>query len=68
MGLAVPLVLGVGAIVAAAVTGEFVHQLTDPRNQGVFVGSVLHVVGLTIAVAGGAGTVQRRRTVAARGR
>ena len=68
MGLAVPLVLGVGAIVAAAMTGEFVNQLTDPLNPGVFVGSVLHVIGLTIAVAGGAGTVQRRRTVTARGR
>lgn len=68
VGLAVPLVLGAGAIVAAAMTGEFVDQLTDPRNPGVFVGSVLHVVGLTIAIAGGAGTVQGRRTVAARGR
>ena len=68
VGLAVPLVLGVGAIVAAAMTGEFVGQLTDSRNPGVFVGSVLHVVGLTIAVAGGAGTVQARRTVATRGR
>ena len=68
VGLAVPLVLGVGAIVAAAMTGEFVDQLTVPRNPGLFVGSVLHVVGLTIAVAGGAATVQRRRTVAARGR
>jgi hypothetical protein len=57
LGLAVPLVLGVGAILAAAMTGEFVDQLTDPRYPAVFVGSVLHVVGLTIAIAGGAGTV-----------
>ena len=68
VGLAVPLVLGVGAIVAAAMTGGFVDQLADTGYPGLLLGSVLHVIGLTIAVAGGAGTVQRRRTVTARGR
>ena len=68
LGLAVPLVLGVGAIAAAAMTGGFVDQLTDTANPGLLLGSVLHVIGLVMAVAGGAGTVQRRRTVAVRGR
>lgn len=68
VGLAVPLVLGVGAIVAVALTGGFVGQLTDPGNPVLVLGSVLHVIGLTIAIAGGAGTVLRRRTVTARGR
>ena len=68
VGLAVPLVLGVGAIVAAAMTGGFVDQLTDPGNPGVFLSSVLHVVGLTIAVVGGVGIVLGRREAAARER
>jgi len=68
VGLAVPLVLGVGAIVAAAMTGGFVDQLTDPGNTALLLGSVLHIIGLTIAVVGGVGTVLMRRTVAARGR
>jgi hypothetical protein len=66
-GLVIPLALGVGAIVAAAMTGGFVDQLADPRNPGVFLGSVLHLVGLAMAVAGGVGTVLRGR-VATRGR
>jgi hypothetical protein len=68
LGLAVPLVLGVGALVAAAMTGAFVGQLTDPGNPGVFVGSLLHVIGLTAAVAGGVAMVPGRRSAAARGR
>lgn len=68
VGLAVPLVLGAGAIVAAAMTGEFVDQLTDAGNPGVLLGSVLHVVGLAVAVAGGLGAVMSRREEAARER
>jgi hypothetical protein len=52
-GLIVPLVLGVGAIVAAVMTGGFIAQLRNPGNLGVFVGSLLHVVGLVAAVGGG---------------
>ena len=66
VALAVPLVLGVGAIVAAAMTGGFVGQLTDPSNPGLFLGSVLHVVGLATAVAGGVGIVLSRRAADAR--
>jgi hypothetical protein len=68
LALVVPLVLGVGAIVAAVMTGDFIDQLTGLGNPGVFVGSVLHVVGLTAAVAGGVGMVMDRRTAGERGR
>jgi len=52
VGLLVPLVLGVGAIVAAVMTGEFVAQLTNVGNLGVLLGSLMHVIGLVAAVAG----------------
>jgi cadmium resistance protein CadD (predicted permease) len=68
MGLAVPLVLGVGAIVAAAMTGDFIDQLTDLGNPGLVLGSLLHVVGLTAAVAGGIGLVLGQRAATAHGR
>lgn len=54
-GLLVPLVLGVGAVIAAVMTGEFIAQLTDIGQGGIFLGSVLHVVGVVAAVAGGVG-------------
>lgn len=68
VGLAVPLVLGIGAIVAAIMTGDFIDQLTNLGNPGVFVGSVLHVVGLIAAVAGGVGMVIDLRAAGPRGR
>jgi energy-converting hydrogenase Eha subunit C len=60
-GLVVPLVLGVGAIVAAAMTGGFIDQLANPGNLSVFAGSLLHVVGLVAAVGGGVRMVLDRR-------
>lgn len=60
VGLLVPLVLGLGAIIAAVMSGEFIEQLTDVGNAGIFVGSLMHVIGLTMAVAGGAGMLLRR--------
>jgi hypothetical protein len=66
LGLAVPLVLGVGAIVAAAMTGDFVDQLTSVDRVGVFLGSVMHVIGLVAAVAGGVGMVSGRRSAVER--
>lgn len=68
VGLVVPLVLGVGAIVAAVMTGHFIDQLTNVGNPGIFVGSFLHVIGLTAAVAGGVGMVMKRRAEIERGR
>jgi hypothetical protein len=53
VGLAVPLVLGLGAIVAAVMTGGFVDQLTDVGKPGLLVGSLMHIVGLSAAIAGG---------------
>ena len=60
VALVVPLVLGLGAIIAAVMTGEFIEQLTDTRNAGILVGSLMHVIGLIGAVAGGIGMVLRR--------
>ena len=59
LGIGVPLVLGVGAIVAAAMTGEFVDQLTT-GNAGVVLGSLMHVIGLPMAVGGGIGSLVKR--------
>ena len=58
LGLVVPLVLGVGAIVAAAMTGEFTQQLTDLGNPGLVVGGFMHVFGLIAAVAGAIGMLR----------
>ena len=59
--LIVPLVLGLGAIVAAVMSGEFIEQLTNTGNLGILLGSLMHVVGLIAAVAGAAGMVMRPR-------
>ena len=59
VALIVPLVLGLGAIIAAVMSGEFVEQLTDTGNVGILLGSLMHVVGLIAAVAGAAGMVVR---------
>src|SRR5215218_6220434 len=67
-GLVVPVVLGIGAIVAAIMTGDFIEQLINLGNAGVFLGSVLHVVGIVAAVAGGVGMIQRRRAAGDSGR
>ncbi len=64
VGLVVPLVLAIGAIVAAVMTGGFTSQLAAVAWTGIFVGSVMHVVGLSLAVAGGLAMLLRRRPVA----
>ena len=61
VALLVPLVLGVGAVVAAVMTGQFIDQLTNTGNAAILVGSLLHVVGLVAAVSGGAGMLVNRR-------
>ena len=60
-GLVVPLVLGIGAMVAAALTGDFIEQLTDLGSPAIFLGSVMHVAGLAAAIAGGVGMVIPQR-------
>ena len=53
IGLGVPLVLGIGAAVAASMTGTFVDQLTTASEVPLLLGSWMHVVGLVTAVGGG---------------
>jgi hypothetical protein len=53
VALVVPLVLAVGLAVTSMANGDFPQQLADPDEAGVLVGSVMHVVGLLVAVAGG---------------
>jgi hypothetical protein len=60
VALLVPLVLGLGAIIAAVMSGEFIVQLTDITRLGILLGSLMHVIGLIAAVAGGVGMVRRR--------
>ena len=61
VALLVPLVLGLGAIVAAVMTGKFIEQLTDIGNAALLLGSLMHVIGLIAAVAGGVGMLRRGR-------
>ena len=68
VGFVVPLVLGVGAIAAALMTGDFIDQLTDVGKPGLLAGSVMQVVGLITAVAGGLGMVLGRRGTPGRAR
>ena len=60
VGLVVPLVLGLGAFIAALMTGEFFEQLTGVGNAGLLIGSFMHVVGLIAAPAGAVGMLRSR--------
>jgi hypothetical protein len=60
LAIIVPLALGLGAIAAAFMTGEFIVQLTDTSRAGIFVGSLMHVTGLVAAVAAGVGMLLGR--------
>lgn len=60
VGLAVPVVLGVGAVAAAAMTGEFIDQLTGTARPALLFGSITHVAGLVLAITGGIGMVLNR--------
>jgi hypothetical protein len=63
VGVVVPLFLLVGATIAAVVSGEFVDQLTDPGEAGIFAGDVLQLVGvITALVAGMVALRQSSRT------
>lgn len=63
VGLGVPLVLGIGAVVAAVMTGEFIDQLTNTGNAPILLGSLMHMVGLAAAISGGVGMVMDSRGV-----
>lgn len=60
VALLVPLVLGLGAIITAVMTGDFIDQLTNTGQAGILLGSLMHVIGLIAAVAGGIGMVLGR--------
>jgi hypothetical protein len=68
VGLLVPLLLGVGVTIAAVMTGEFIGQLTDFGNAGIVLGSLMHVIGLIAAVAGGLGLLLGWRAAGGRER
>jgi hypothetical protein len=53
VGVVVPLFLLVGAAIAAVVSGEFVDQLTDPGEVGIFAGDVLQLLGVITALVAG---------------
>lgn len=61
VALVIPLVLGLGAIIAAVMTGEFIDQLTALGSPVVALGSWMHTIGLAAAIAGGAGMLLVRR-------
>ncbi len=57
VGLGVPLLLGIGASVAATMTGTFVDQVTGAGGVTLALGSWMHVIGLVTAVSGGVGVM-----------
>ena len=67
VALLIPLVLGLGALVAAAMTGDFIGQLTNIGNAGLVLGSWMHVAGLIAALAGGVGMLAGARSPVQRG-
>lgn len=68
VGLGVPLVLGIGAAVAAIMTSAFVDQLTGGGGVAVALGSLMHVIGLVTAISGGAGVMLEPHQAATVGR
>jgi hypothetical protein len=61
IGLVVPLILLVGGTIAAAVGNEFLDQLTEPGEVGIFAGTLIHVVGLATALVTGILAITRSR-------
>jgi hypothetical protein len=53
IGLVVPLILTVGGIVAAASGNPFLDQLSEPAEPGIFVGTIVHLLGLIAALFAG---------------
>jgi hypothetical protein len=59
IGLVVPLILTVGGIVAAASGNRFLDQLVEPAELGIFVGTVVHLLGLIAALLSGGVALMR---------
>ncbi len=60
LGLGVALVLGLGAIVGVAMNGGIAGQITRADHLGLMAGSLMHAVGLGIAVVGGVSMLRAR--------
>lgn len=59
-GLIIPVVLTAGLVASVVLSPAFSEQLVEVGNGSLFAGSLLHVVGLVAAVAGGLGVVLNR--------
>ncbi|MGH2634711.1 MAG: hypothetical protein ACRDHU_00955 [Actinomycetota bacterium] len=63
VGVAVPIVLTVGGIIAALAGNEFLDQLTHPAEAGIFAGTLIQLIGQAAALVTGIVVVSRRRSV-----
>jgi hypothetical protein len=59
VGLVVPLVLTVGGTIAAAAGNEFLDQLSETAESGIFVGTAVHLLGLIAALVTGIVAIRR---------
>jgi hypothetical protein len=59
IGLIVPVILLVGGTIAAVAGNEFLDQLTEPAEVGIFAGSVTQLLGLIAALVTGIVAVTR---------
>jgi hypothetical protein len=59
IGLIVPLILIVGGTIATVAGNEFLDQLTEPPDVGIFAGSVTQLLGLIAALVTGIVAVKR---------
>jgi hypothetical protein len=50
IGLVVPLILTAGGTIASVGENQFLAQLTDPTDVGIFTGTLVHLLGLIAAL------------------
>jgi hypothetical protein len=63
VGVVVPLFLVVGGVLASLNSGDFLDQLTNPGEVGIFAGSVVQVLGVLTALGAGiVAAVERYRS------
>ena len=65
VGLAVPVVLTVGGIVSALAGNEFLDQLTQPAEPGIFAGTLIQLIGQAAALVTGFVVMTRRSSLGA---
>jgi hypothetical protein len=61
IGLLVPVILTIGGIVASAAGNQFLEQLTELAEVGIFVGTVIHLLGLIAALVTGIVAITQSR-------